>query len=270
MRTAASISNDLSFDQVTIFVFDADCAMVWSQDEIKFTPHQGSVELPIGDIPVGITSFATTSPEGAPFFAMALPTVWEDAGFSSDLSTEDFTLGVFAHEISHIWQFDTYLAAIQGVTGIELLPQPVNDDIVQRLFSKNESFVQAVTSEISAFRSVAYGAPSAVRDARSAMEARWQKHYVGENAALAGAQDIFLTLEGSGQWFAIETLVQSGVERETAINNFGQRGNKWSQDLGLAITQVLDAHDPDWAMTVYGAGEKSLLELLDDALVTLD
>ena len=110
------------------------------------------------------------------------------------------------------------------------------------------------------------------REARSRMEARWTDSFTGDPSALTGVQAIFLTLEGPGQWLALGALTRSPsgqrLERALALEAFGARGGKWSQDLGLALTGVLDRLAPLWPAAVSGAVDETLLQLLDAALGT--
>lgn len=269
------ITYDLS--RTEIFAFDASCLITISPEGTRsMTAHRGKVPLPIGDVPAAITSFAApSSTPGAAFFAMSLPSIWEASGFRSEIPVEDFTLGVLAHEISHVQQFTTYLQSIRRIPGVERLPAPVNDDIVQRLFAADSTFSAGVRSDIAGFLE-ASKAPDIdevrrrARVARDAMRTRWARHYTGDRAALAPAQEVFLTLEGSGQWFALQALTVSPsgprLSRDVAMRAFAGRGGRWSQDLGLAIALVLDRVDASWPQRVYGAGDVSMLELLDRAL----
>lgn len=269
-----AIPADISLDQTEIFVFDADCLIQMQPDGGRqFVAHDGMVPLPIGSRPAAIMSFAAPSSEpSSAYFVMALPSVWEAAGFTSEIALQDFTLGVFAHEISHVWQLPTYYGAIRQVPGVERLPAPVNDDMVQRLFEGDATFRSSVDAEIEAFRQAVFESDPEtvrrlVREARNRMRDRWMANFTGDLSALTGVQAIFLTLEGSGQWFAIEVLTRSPsgprLERDLALEAFGARGAKWSQNFGLALTGVLDRLDPDWPAAVYGAGDVTLLELLD-------
>jgi hypothetical protein len=192
-----------------VFAFDADCLVTIVADgSRRYRAHDGTVILPSGPTAARITAFAAPSPSGnMAFFTMAMPSVWESAGFRSEVPIAAFTLGVLAHEISHVRQFGTYLNAIPRI-----------------------------------------------------------------RAALTEAEGIFLTLEGSGQWYALQALVSapSGprLPQDVAVRAFAQRGGRWSQDLGLAITMVLDRLDPQWPQRVYGPGGETVLQLLDRALAT--
>ena len=277
-EAAARRGIEVGFGHTEIFAFDANCLVSISPEGTRrFRAHDGTVPLPNGNVPARILSFAAPSPtSGTAFFAMALPSVWERAGFTSEIPVDDFTLGVLAHEISHVRQFETYLHAVKRVSGIERLPAPVNDDIEQRLYGQNPDFSARVVTEIAGFREAARqpelsAARRIARQARAAMRARWADHFTGDRAALAEAQSLFLTLEGAGQWFALQALVDAPggpmLARDVALRAFAQRGGRWSQDLGLAIVLVLDRLDPDWPAQVYGPGGLTTLELLDRALI---
>jgi hypothetical protein len=262
-----------------VFAFDARCLVIVLADGTRrYSSHDGRAPLPTGSVPATITAFAAPSPtSGQPFFAVALPSAWESAGFRSDIPIEAFTLGVVAHEISHVRQFGSYLSAIRRVPGVNRLPAPVNDDVVQRLYGSDTAFAASVRAEIAGFTLAARSPELAeVRElaqtTRARMRRRWAQHFTGERAALAAAQEIFLTLEGSGQWYALQALMHapSGphLSHDVAMRAFAQRGGRWSQDLGLAITLVLDRLDPDWPRRVYGSGGETLLQLLDRALMS--
>ena len=128
-EAASSIPADIAFDRTEIFVFDADCLLQIAPDTARqFVAHDGMIRLSIGERPAAIMSIAAPSPDPASaYFIMALPSVWKTAGFSIGIAPNDFTLGVFAHEISHVWQLPTYYGAIRQVPGGERLPAPVND-----------------------------------------------------------------------------------------------------------------------------------------------
>lgn len=276
-EAALGLGGDIRLDQTEIIVFDASCTLIVAPTgERSFTAHDGMVSLPIGRTPAVITSFAAPSADpGGAYFVMALPSIWESAGFKSEISVHDFTLGVFAHEISHVWQLPTYFQSIRSVTGVERLPAPVDDDMVQRIFGEDVRFQRGVVAEIEAFRWAARQEdPEAVgrlaREALGQLRERWKTHFTGDYRALAEVQATFLTLEGSGQWFALRALTASPsgprLEPDLALRAFGQRGAKWSQDLGLALAAVLDRLDPGWPSSVYGADDMSLIDLLDNAL----
>jgi hypothetical protein len=277
LEAAGDLGNNINLGATEIIVFDADCMLTLvPTGERRFATHDGTVPLPMGNSPAVITSFAAPSADAqTAYFVMALPSIWEAAGFSSEITLYDFTLGVFAHEISHVWQLPTFYQALRQVDGIENLPAPVNDDMVQRIFADDPGFRSGVEAEIRTFANAAHQQDAAivramVVQAQEQMQARWQSSFTGELAALADVDAIFLTLEGSGQWFALQVLTASPsgprLERDLAMRAFGQRGGRWSQDLGLAMVMVLERLLPEWRQRVYGGDSASVLALLDAAL----
>ena len=275
LEVAAGIGAGIDLSGTKTILFDTLSVLkLEGKDVVEHFPHHGNIMLPTGDVQPQILSFAAPDAEDGAFFVMALPSLWHAVGFQSPLPTETFTLGVFAHEISHVWQFE-YITRIQHIPGVETLSAPVNDDMVQRIFEHDPLFSTMVADEIASFNRAAQAPNLAdVRrvalGAREKMKARWRKHFVGSNTALAEAQAIFLTLEGAGQWFAIRVLTEapSGPQLVTtiALEQFGTRGQKWSQDLGLAMARVLDRLNPAWPVAVYGARKQTLISLLDQAL----
>lgn len=278
LEAVGDLDNNIDLGGTEIIVFDADCMVTLvPSGERSFVAHDGSVPLPMGNSPAVITSFAAPSANAqSAYFVMALPSIWEAAGFSSEIALHDFTLGVFAHEISHVWQLPTYFQALRQVDGIENLPAPVNDDMVQRIFTDDPDFRAGIYAEIKTLTNAVQQQDAAtVRamalQAQEQMRARWQPHDGGDLAALAYVDEIFLTLEGSGQWFALQALTVSPsgprLEKDLAMRAFGQRGGRWSQDLGLAMVMVLERLMPEWRQRVYGGDTASVLDLLDAALL---
>jgi hypothetical protein len=108
------------------------------------------------------------------------------------------------------------------------------------------------------------------REARTMMRAREDRYFVGDDAYYREAEDIWLTMEGSGQWAGYQWVISprgGAVPVSTAIPNFARRSGWWSQDEGLALFLVLDRlSGPSWKRHVYGDGAQTLLQLLDAAL----
>jgi hypothetical protein len=82
--------------------------------------------------------------------------------------------------------------------------------------------------------------------------------------------DVWLTMEGSGQWLGYRWLSSEDgghLSQGEAIEAFGLRGKWWSQKLGFALFMVLDRLSDNWKQDAFGQGNNTILTLLDDALL---
>ena len=215
--------------------------------------HSGQVGLPDGGtVPAGKLAFASPLSDGRMFFIMALPSVWR-ADRSEPRDWRRLSMVVFMHEFAHTQQ-----AASLGVRVDDLLarglPDDSDDDVVQDRFSAQPGYPAAYEAERDLFYQAAT-APDA-RTARArlalaarAMEVRRARWFRGGNALYAEADDVFLTLEGTGNWAAWMWLTdpRGGRLTPSAATTFVRGGgNRWSQDEGLGIMLAVDRLTPDW------------------------
>ena len=215
--------------------------------------HSGQVGLPDGGtVQAGKLAFASPLSDGRMFFIMALPSVWR-ADSSEPRDWRRLSMVVFMHEFAHTQQ-----AASLGVRVDDLLarglPEDSDDDVVQDRFSAQPGYLAAYESERDLFYQAAT-APDA-RTARArlalaarAMEARRARWFRGENALYAEADDVFLTLEGTGNWAAWMWLTDprgGGLSQADATTFVRGGGNRWSQDEGLGVMLAVDRLTPDW------------------------
>ncbi len=87
---------------------------------------------------------------------------------------------------------------------------------------------------------------------------------------LADLEDIFLTMEGTGQLAAFEWMRHAeggGMDTEAALDFVMREGTIWSQDLGLALLLTLDRLDPDWPGQVFSAEPATAYERLGQVLL---
>lgn len=265
--------------------FDADCLftspnaltataagdLVWSGD----TPGE-TVTLPGGQqIPIGVTSFTSAEGDHA-FFVMSEPSVWRAGNVTpGPMGLETLMVAVMLHEASHIAQSNTYGARINALSQRYQLSEDFNDDSLQHDFESNTDFSASVTRETELFFQAAAATDHAealrlARQARDMMKARAARWFVGDKAYYSEAEDLWLTMEGSGQWVGYQWLInpRGGAQPvSVAMPAFGMRSRWWSQHEGLAVALTLDrlgAHD--WANHAFGDGAQTLLQMLDEAL----
>lgn len=238
------------------------------------TSHGGDVSLPDGDVvPPVVASFAAPGLGGEPFMAMALPTIWRAQGVTSDLGLENMLFAVFVHEMAHTRQFYAYGPKLDELTTQWALPEDFNDDAVQERFAGDPGFSASVDRE----RDLLYAAleaddETALATARAALEliesrrARW---YAGEDEKYKELEDLFLTLEGVGNFAGYAWLVHAqggAAPPAAAVEGMRRGGRRWSQDEGMAVFLILERLNPQWTEYAFATAPKTALELLAEAV----
>lgn len=261
----------------TILVFDRNCsfeAKSSNPDRWVGTPHQGKIKFPDGnEMDVGVTSFASRDDKtGNRFFVMALPSIWYAANV---MKPGDRGLtGVFLHEFSHTRQMDVLKLRFDEASAIRKLPDDFTDDSIQKKFRDDADYSASVAREIEMlFRAAddpdVTQARALARRALELMDARQKKFFVGEDAWLRPYDDLFLTMEGFGQWAAYSWLSDAkgaGMTADAAKKRMRGSGKWWSQDEGLALFLVIDRLVPDWAPRAFGSPPALGIELLREAV----
>ena len=243
--------------------------------------HEDTVQFPNGDeMPPMVNSFTSSSNAegGHTFFVMSVPSIWRDGGVSSNIGLEKFMMPVMLHEAMHAIQSPTYGKQIEALTVKHSLPDTFNDDSVQKIFKDNTEFSNSVLAEVDLLIQAAL-APTDVearqlaKKARDMIATRYDTWMVGDAEKYREIDDVWLTMEGSGQWVGYSWLYAEnggGLTQEEAIKAFGLRGKWWSQKLGFALFMVVDRLSDNWKKDAFGYvkdnGNRSILTLLDDAL----
>lgn len=240
-----------------IVVFDARCrfeARSGTPPAWHGEPHSGTIALPYGGaIPAGVTSFASGDEGKQPFFVMALPSVWRDAKIPSVLGREAGLQAVFLHEYMHAQQ-TLYLKPVFARLNRFNPPDDISDDSLQAKFKGDPDYVAAYEKELGLLQAAADEPDSArarqlARDALAAMRARQARWFTGDNAMWKVADDLFLTMEGIGQWSGYSWLSHPkgwGLSPELAERTMRGSGKWWSQEQGLALFLVIDRLLPGW------------------------
>ena len=281
--TSRTITGVGRIKRLQAVIFDSSCvltsrtAMNGGSQVWQARRHSGQVELPDGDtIPAGVTSFAKADDKVA-FFTMSTPSVWRTAvksaaGFET---LDTLMIAVMLHEGTHVAQMPTYGARMGRLAERYKLPEDFNDDSIQKRFEGNAEFKESIGRETDLLLAAATARDRATavrlaRQARTLMKARQQRWYKSGDEYLVEAEDIWLTLEGSGQWAAHRWLIDlrgGAVDPRAAFGSFGWRGKWWSQNEGFALFMALDRLSPDaWKRHAFGDGQKTVLQLVDEAL----
>lgn len=253
------------FDKGCVFDVPAGAATLPKEG----TPHAGKVRLPDGtEIPAGVVSFA--KPEGATtLLVMSLPSVWRGK-VTSGLGLERLMHAVLLHEATHTAHADFVFRRLDELTRRYGLPDDINDDSLQDAYKANPAYVADYEKERDLFYAAA-GAPTDAEARRLAAEglaayrARRARWFTGDAGKWAALDDVFLAMEGLGQWAAYAWLVDPrgpALDAAVALKEMRRGGKHWTQEEGLAVFLVLDRLSPGWQSRLLAADPPSLEEAL--------
>ena len=255
----------------TIVVVDARCTYTARPERSARggwrwpgTPHGGTMRFANGVAqPVGPISFAAPDPRQPTggFFAMSLPSVWRAAGVTSGLGLERLMDGVMLHESMHARQFyfvNPTMAAFEKRYGTDT---EASDDAVQARFKTDPAYVAAYEAERDAlFRAAAAPTQAEARtlavEALGLMRARRTRFFTGADAKWLQLDNLFLQMEGLGQWLAFAWYVSprgAGLAPATVLPEVRRGGRFWTQDEGLALFLVVDRLSPGWQRDAFAA-----------------
>lgn len=281
--TSQSITGIKQLDNFRAIFFDEDCVLssaaamsLHGPSAWTALPHDGVIELPNNEqLPAGVTSFTSGSAAG-PFFVMALPSIWRAQEVNDrELGLETLMTAVLLHEASHVAQFPTYGEQVTRLITEFSLPDSFGDDSVQHRFADDPAFSESVARETELFFAAAAAAdePTARRlaaDARDLLRARHRRWLTGDLAYMSRAEDLFLTLEGAGQWAAVQWLSNAAgaaLPPATVVANYAKRSKWWTQLEGAALFLAIDRIDRGaWQAHAFGDGAFTALQLLDRAI----
>ena len=262
----------------TIVAIDASCTHIGKAGPgtaIRWTSTAhptGVATLPDGkNVPIGPISFAAPDNGAARpgFFAMSLPSVWRASGVTSEIGLERLMDGVLLHELMHTRQFYFANPVLAALGKKYHFGDDMSDDSLQDKFKSDPAYAAAYQAETS----MLYAAANAASDAEARrlagkalamMRARRARWFEGENAQWAPLDDIFLTMEGLGQWLAYAWFVSPhglSLDHQTAIAAVRRKRNRWSQDEGLGLFLVTDRLVPHWQSLAF-AKHPALAEAL--------
>lgn len=233
--------------------------------------HGGSLTLPdSSEVPIQLMSFTNIARHTGPFFVMAAPSYWAQMGHGQ----EPGLTGIFLHEFAHTRQVRGMQRSLGPIDSTWAFPEELDDDAVQTHFGADSIYVAAYIAE----RDLLYRAAQAnslteVRalagEALSMMRSRHARWFTGDNAVFATLDNIFLALEGVGQWTGYAWLAHpegGGLNRDSAITTILGRRRSWVQDEGLALFLVVDRLLPEWPLLEFSVPSMGALDLLERAV----
>lgn len=242
--------------------------------DVRAFAHNGMIDIGDGDpSPVGKTAFATNNEGGGPpIFVIALPEVWA-ADTADRRDPGQLFMAVFMHEFSHVQHMAGLNARFEALAASGYSGMRLGDDAVQRTFASDPEFVAAYQREMDVLTAAATASDrettaAKLAEARALIAARRARWFSGpERAGWASADDVFLTLEGGGQWAAYSWMTdpQGGaLTPEAALS--AMRTRWWSQEEGMMLMLAIEKLLPDWPTLSFGPEGVTVDELLDRAL----
>ena len=258
----------------TIIVFDDKCrfeASATIAPRWKGEEHSGRIRLPDGsDIPVGVASAASRDDKtGNSFFFMALPPIWEAAGIPISGDSNGLR-GVFLHEFAHTRQTLALKPAFDAAAAVQPMPDDLNDDALQKKFETDPIYAAVAEKEMRLLAEAAHEpdvgkAKALAGQALALMEGRQARWFTGADAIWKHYDDIFLTMEGFGQWVAYAWLSDAkggGLTQAAAEEKMRGRKRWWSQEEGLSLFLVIDRFVPDWPQRAFAPSPALGIDLL--------
>ena len=200
---------------------------------------------------------------------MSLPSVWKAGGVASTLGLEVLMQGVLVHEIMHTRQFYFVTPRLAELNSLYHLPDDINEDSLQDHFAGDPVYVRAYEAE----RDLLFAAAAAPDEARACelarqaltlMRMRRARWFVGEEAKWRPLGDIFLTMEGLGQWAGLRSIVGGHgrkLDYDATLKAWRRGGRFWTQDEGLALFLTIDRLYPGWQRMAF-APRPALAEAL--------
>jgi hypothetical protein len=233
--------------------------------------HGGSLTLPnSSQVPVGLMTFADVAKGTGPYFVMAAPPYWAEQGHVQ----EPGLTGVFLHEFAHTRQVGGLQHIIGPIDAAWPYPEELDDDAVQTHFEADPEYVKAYLAERDLlYRAADAGSTTEARalaaEALAMMRGRQARWFTGDKAVFATLDNVFLAMEGVGQWTAYAWLAHpdgGGLDRDAAIQRMLGRRRKWTQDEGLALFLVVNRLLPEWPALEFGVPSPGALDLLERAV----
>lgn len=243
--------------------------------------HNNSITLPDKQtVPIGLMSFAGEIPnESKAFFVMPLLSFWEKNKVKSDeLGLQNLVTGVFIHEFSHSQQMENFGKKVSRYEKTNSFETELSDNIVQEVFGKNKSYVELFKKESDTFFEAFKTEQKTVKTSLTLkglnlLKTRRQQFFKGNYQIFSELDDLFLTMEGIGQFAMYAWLIDpkgGNISAEKAIEGVRRGGKVWSQDEGFILFLLLESYEkPEkWAKDFFGTKTVSVIDLLGQYSVT--
>jgi len=221
--------------------------------------HNDTLTIPNGQrIPLQLMTFAAPSEQKnvEAFFVMAAPIFWKNTGIeSNEVSLEKLLTGVFLHEFSHTRQMNGIGSKITEFEKKHTFKYEISDDIIQDYFINDKVYIHKYNKEVNLFYA-AYNANtkeelhSLTKQGIDLLKERQKKYLIPENKILVEMDNIFLSMEGLGQYMIVSWLAHpkgGNYPINIAIEATRRKRKWWSQEEGLALFLAFSKmKKPNW------------------------
>ncbi len=241
--------------------------------------HNDTLTLPDAQkVPVQLMTFAAPSEKQGveSFFVMAAPSFWKNAGIDSEeVGLEKMLRGVFLHEFAHTRQMNGIGRIITEYERNYSFDYEVSDDLIQDYFADDSAYVKKFREEVEVFYSAVLTEDEAVmrnlaQQGMRMLKERQEKYLSEEHQRLAAVDNVFLTMEGIGQYMIVSYLQSpkgGNISKDTAIKVARRGKSWWSQDEGLALVLLYERlnPNPDWKI-LFRENPADIVTLIETAL----
>ena len=238
--------------------------------------HNDTLVLPDNKkVPLQLMTFAAPMEEGS-YFVMPAPGYWKKVGLKNDIvSTNKMLNGIFVHEFAHTRQMETISQKLLGFQQSGKFNYPINDDIVQNYFQNDTAYTRQFRTEVDRFYNLLTiqnlsTLKSETKRCLEVYKTRQQDYLLPINSHLAEMEDLFLTMEGIGQYAMLSYyLSENGGNLSFENALMATRHNKrwWSQEEGLALILVYEklVGKVDWSKLFFMTDE-TIVRLIENEL----
>jgi hypothetical protein len=235
--------------------------------------HDGTVNLPDGN-PIRVSAIAQAAlfdHDREAYVVLAAPDLWhQDVKVAEDPNLDYMIFGLLSHEIVHTRQLGLISNRIRALADRYILPERIDDDIIEQHFQDVEGFEESYQKETDLFyQAVETMEPerrrSLILSALTLVDERRQRYFTDTNAFYAELEDIFLNMEGLGTWLAFR-LAETGAGFDKNPRLFRWRETNWSHEQGLALFLLLESMVPSWQARILGPELPSPYTLLRQVL----
>ena len=211
------------------------------------------------------------------FFVLALPSVIRALAGADNQNLDKLFLGLAGHELAHTRQLVDVMRRIKTLREKHDVPIGIDDNFIQKTYSADEEYARLFAEERATFfRAVMEDSDQdtsrrLVLEALSIAERRRARFFTGARAVHAELDDIFLVMEGVGEWvrFQLKRQQVSPSSRwHQTVNEMMADSDAWSQHQGLALFLLIDRLVPDWQSRFLSPNFPSPFAVLREALTT--
>jgi len=170
-------------------------------------------------------------------------------------SLHNLLTGVFLHEFAHTRQMNGIGSKITEFENNHTFKYEVSDDIIQDYFINDSLYVKEYNKEVNLFYSASNAKTKKemydlTKKGINLLKERQKKYLIPENEILTKMDNIFLSMEGLGQYMIVSWLTHpkgGNYPIDIAVKATRRGGKWWSQDEGLALFLILTKMTkPNW------------------------